>query len=418
MKSPLFARPVLAWAFYDWANSAFATTVMAGFFPIFFKTYWSAGGSVSLSTFYLGIVNSMAGIFVALLAPLLGSIADEGGAKKRFLLFFAVVGVAMTASLGLVDKGNWAAAALLYMFAIVGFSGGNIFYDSLLVTVADRKDFDLVSTFGYSMGYLGGGLLFALNVLMTLKPALFGISGPIEAVRLSFFSVAVWWALFSFPLFLIVKERRKTGQGAGVQVIRSGLKSLIATLREIRGYRTILLFLAGYWLYIDGVDTIVLMAVDYGLSIGFDSSHLIVALLITQFVGFPAAIMFGKIAQAVGTKNGIFIGLSVYVAVAVWAYLMKHPHEFYALAVSIGLVQGGVQALSRSLYARLVPQEKAAEFFGFYNMLGKFAAVLGPLIMGVVSRVTGNPRLSIFSVIVLFISGAICLYFVREPQRS
>jgi MFS transporter, UMF1 family len=411
------SKPALSWAFYDWANSAFATTVMAGFFPIFFKQYWSLGTSVSVSTFYLGMVNSVASIIVALLAPFLGSIADEGNAKKRFLFFFATLGVVMTGALGFVAQGNWLAAALLYVFALIGFAGGNIFYDSLLVTVADRKDFDFVSTLGYSLGYLGGGILFGLNVLMTLRPGLFGIASGVEAVRLSFFSVAVWWALFSLPLFLLVREERSPRASLNLSSVRSGLHGLLGTFREIRKYRTVFFFLIGYWLYIDGVDTIVLMAIDYGLSLGFDSSHLITALLITQFVGFPAAIAFGKIARGVGAKNGIFIGLAVYILMAVGGFFMKHVYEFYGLAIGIGLVQGGVQALSRSLYARLVPKERAAEFFGFYNMLGKFAAILGPMVMGVVSRATGNPRLSIFSVVALFVSGAILLSMVKTEKE-
>ena len=406
-------KQVLSWAMYDWANSAFATTVMAGFFPIFFKQYWSSGVDPHVSTFYLGAANSAAGIAVALLAPLFGSIADCGRNRKVFLCCFAALGVTMTGSLCMVPEGGWAAAAAVYTLAVLGFSGGNVFYDSFLVSVAPREHTDTVSALGYGLGYLGGGLLFALNVAMVLKPELFGFASSAGAVKTSFLTVAVWWAFFALPLVFFVREDRSDAYG-GWRAVRQGLRQLVVTLNKIRSLRNPLLFLIGYWLYIDGVDTIILMAVDYGLSIGLDSQGLIIALLITQFVGFPAAIAFGRLGEKLGTKRSIFVGLAVYVAVTVWAYFMRDQREFYALAIAIGLVQGGVQALSRSLYSRLIPAESAAEFFGFYNMIGKFAAVIGPVLMGLVSSVTGNPRLAIFSVLALFVSGGLVLYAVRE----
>lgn len=411
-------KTVLPWALYDWANSAYATTVMAGFFPIFFKQYWSNGGDVHTSTFYLGTANSLASIIVALLAPVLGSIADQWGSKKKFLLFFAVMGMVMTGSLGLVAKGQWLAAIFLYVFANIGFAGGNVFYDSLLVSIVEKKKMDFVSALGYSLGYLGGGILFGINVLMTLKPHLFGLDSAAEAVRLSFFSVAAWWAIFSIPIFIFVKEPKVRLEQSVAKVVRSGMRQLFSTLREIRQHKNIFLFLIGYWCYIDGVDTTVIMAVDYGLSLGFDQTVLIKALLITQFIGFPAAILFGKIGEKFGTRTGIFIGIMVYVAVAMWGFFMTEPQEFYILAIAIGLVQGGVQSLSRSFYGKLIPRENAAEFFGFYNMLGKFAAVLGPFLMGMTSLLTGNSRYSIIVIIFLFVVGAFILSLVKEKNHS
>lgn len=406
-------KPVLAWALYDWANSAYATTIMAGFFPLFFKQYWSTGVDVHTSTFHLGMANALAGIVVAILAPVLGSIADKSGSKKKFLLFFAVMGMVMTGSLGLVAQGKWIAAAILYALANIGFSGGNIFYDSLLVSIAEKRKMDFVSALGYSLGYLGGGILFALNVLMTLKPHVFGLASSVEAVRLSFLTVAVWWALFSIPIFVFVKEPRTEVGKSVAGVIGAGVNQLLTTFRQIRKLRHIFLFLLAYWCYIDGVDTTVLMAVDYGLALGFDQTVLIKALLITQLIGFPAAILFGKIGEKFGTKTGIFIGISVYILVAVWGFFMNDPNEFYVLAIAVGLVQGGIQSLSRSFFGKIIPAECAAEFFGFYNMLGKFAAVLGPLLMGLMSMVTGNPRYSIFAIILLFVGGASILSAVR-----
>lgn len=407
-------RTVLAWTLYDWGNSAFATTVMAGFFPIFFKQYWSAGVEVSESTFYLGVANSIASLVIVLLAPLLGAIADRASHRKRFLLFFAFLGICMTALLPLVAKGEWPLAVMLYVVAALGFSGSISFYDSLIVFVTEPSRFDHVSALGYAMGYLGGGLLFALNVAMTLKPELFGLADAAEAVKLSFLSVALWWALFTVPLALWVHEPDSNGIGT-LGAVRAGLHQLVDTFHEIRRLRVVFLFLLGYWCYIDGVDTIVRMAVDYGLSIGFSSDSLIVALLITQFVGFPAAIGFGYLGKRLGPKVGIYLAIAVYSAIVLWASRMDSEIEFYGLAIGIGLVQGGIQSLSRSLYARLIPTDKSAEFFGFYNMLGKFAAVLGPVMVGWVGVLSGSPRIGILTLLLLFALGA---FFLSKVDLS
>ncbi|MEJ2454977.1 MAG: MFS transporter [Candidatus Thiodiazotropha sp.] len=408
MSERLLRQPkVLAWAFYDWANSAFATTVMAGFFPLFFKQYWSAEVVATESTFRLGLANSLASILVVCLAPLLGALADQAGARKRFLLFFAAMGIVMTGALPLVAMGQWVLALVLYGVALLGFSGSNIFYDALLVSVTEERHYDRVSAYGFAFGYLGGGLLFTLNVVMILKPALFGLTGSAEAVKLSFFSVSLWWALFSLPLFIWVKEPPAVSTRA--DWVNAGFRQLLSTLGKVRQLRMTFLFLVAYWCYIDGVDTIVRMAVDYGLSIGFDANNLMTALLITQFVGFPAALVFGSIGARHGPRQGIMLAIFAYLMILLWAYRMDAIWEFYLLAVAIGLVQGGIQALSRALYARLIPRDQSAEFFGFYNMLGKFAVVLGPLLMGWVGVLTRDSRLSILAIAVLFILGALIL---------
>ena len=409
-------KKVISWALYDWANSAFATTVMAGFFPVFFKQYWNVGVEVTTSTFRLGFANSVASLIVVALAPIFGAIADRGGARKKFLLFFASMGIVMTGSLFFVARGSWQMAALLYILGIIGFSGGNVFYDSLLISVAPKSREDMVSALGFALGYLGGGVLFAINVLMTLRPGWFGLPDAGAAVRVSFLTVAIWWASFSLPVMFWVKEPETRDQSSGWTMVRSGLQQLQTTFAEIRKLRVVLLFLIGYWLYIDGVDTIVRMAVDYGMALGFPANSLIVALLITQFVGFPAAILYGKLGEKMGTKNAILLGISVYIVVTVWGRFMDSPSEFYVLAVAIGLVQGGVQALSRSLYSRIIPADRTAEFFGFYNMLGKFAAVIGPVLMGLVGVLTGNPRHSILAIIILFVGGGVLLYRVDESE--
>jgi MFS transporter, UMF1 family len=409
-------KKVTSWALYDWGNSAYATTVMAGFFPVFFKQYWDAGQSVNESTLHLGTANAIASIVIVVLAPLLGAIADRGSARKKFLLFFAALGVVMTGSLYFVAQGEWVIAVILYVLATIGFMGGNVFYDALIMIVASENKVDFVSALGYALGYLGGGLLFALNVYMTLNPQVFGLSNAGEAVRVSFVMVAVWWGLFTIPLLAFVKEPQMAAVSSGWSIVSGGYKQLLATVHEIRTLRVVLLFLVAYWCYIDGVDTVVRMAVDYGMSLGFNSNDLIVALLITQFVGFPAAILFGKLGEKYGAKAAIFVGIGVYIVITVWASMIEEVREFYILAAIIGLVQGGVQSLSRSFYTRLIPAGKSAEFFGFYNMLGKFSAIIGPLIVGWVSVITGNPRYSILAVSVLFIAGAVILYFVDEKQ--
>jgi UMF1 family MFS transporter len=409
-------KKVWSWALYDWANSAFATTVVAGFFPVFFKEYWSAGAAVTTSTFQLGLANTLESLLIAVIAPVLGAIADKGGAKKKFLFAFSALGVVTTTWLFFIAHGDWAMAIVAFVLAGVGFSAANIFYDSLLVNVTTEQKADAVSALGFSLGYLGGGLLFAVNVAMLLFPASFGLADKTEAVRMSFLTVAVWWAVFSVPLFLFVREPTGTRTVAGFAAIGAGWRQLITTFQEIRRLRVVFLFLAAYWLYIDAVGTIIRMAIDYGLSLGFDSSQLIQALLLTQFVAFPAALVFGQIGERFGAKAGIFIAIGVYLGVSVWAMNMQATWEFFGLAASIGLVQGGIQSLSRSFYVRLIPVNKAAEFFGFYNMLGKLAAVLGPVLMGVLSVTTGNPRLSMLALITLFIAGAVLLYFVDEKE--
>ena len=349
--------------------------------------------------------------------------------KKRFLSFFALVGAAMTASLYRVPGSNWLQAMGVYVTAVLGFSGGNIFYDALITDVASAERMDLVSALGFSLGYLGGGTLFALTVWMVFRPYIFGIANAAEAIRYSFILVGVWWAIFSLPLLLFVKEPKIDGSTMGMNTVRAGLQQLYDTFKQIRQLKTILLFLLAYWLYIDGVNTIVRMAVDYGISIGFSSKDLILALLVTQFVGFPSTVAFGYLGVRMGTKRAILAAIAVYLAISIWAAFMHSRSEFYILAAAIGLVQGGLQALSRSYYAGIIPYNKSAEFFGFYNMLGKFAAVLGPVSLGLVALIVRHAgysnniasRTSIASVSLFFIAGGLLFYFVDNeatPEKT
>lgn len=411
-------RKVISWALYDWANSAFATTVISGFFPLFLKQYWGEIHASTETTFYLGAANSLASLVVVALAPILGSIADRGGAKKKFLVFFASMAIVMTGALSFVESGDWLIAVVLYVIAVIGFSSGNVFYDALIVSVAGDRRLHRVSALGFSLGYLGGALLFALNVMMTLWPEHFGLTDSNQAIRVSFVMVAVWWAVFSVPLLLFVPEPVIKDRISGWSSITAGFRQLAATFRELRQLRTVIFMLLAYWLYIDGVHTIQRMAIDYGMALGFDYQSLIVAMLVSLFVGFPATIAFGLLGERLGARTGIYIGIGFYIGISVWAATIDNVWEFYALAIAIGLVQGGVQSLSRSLFANIIPADRGGEFFGFYNMLGKFAAVLGPVLMGLTSLVTGNPRIAILLPIVLFIAGGVILSRVNEREGT
>jgi UMF1 family MFS transporter len=296
---------------------------------------------------------------------------------------------------------------------------GNVFGDSMLVAVAEPGKLDITSAIGYFAGYLGGGIFLALGVAMTLKPQWFGLADAASAVRLLLVLAALWWALFSLPLiFFVPRPRRASAHVSLVASAREGFLQFRETFRHVRAYKPVFVFLAAYWVYIDGVNTVIQMAVDYGKSIGFGTADLIIAVLVVQFIGVPAALGAGRLGERIGPRKGIFIGLAVYVAVSVYAAFMTSAVQFYLVAAAVGLVQGGVQLLSRSYYARLVPRERAGEFFGFYNMLGEFAAIIGPLLVGTVSYLSGNPRVSILSVIVLFAAGAYLLTWVREPSAS
>lgn len=418
-RSPFFRRPVVSWALYDWANSAFATTVMAGFFPVFFKQYWNVGVEASVSTFRLGLANGIASLVIALTAPILGTIADRSGIRVRLLMLATVLGAAATGGLYLAGEGQWQLAVLLYLVASLGFWSGITVNDALILDVAESKDeLDLISAYGYALGYVGGGLLFAVNVAMTLKPEFFGLASAAEAVRVSFLTVAAWWIVFALPVLLFVREDKPAAPLSLADAARASLGELKSTVTHVRRYRPLLWFLLAYWLYIDGVNTVIKMAVDYGLSLGFPQESLIAALLLTQFVAFPAALAFGWIGARIGAVNGIFIAIGVYAVATVGAYGMATSAHFYALAVAIGLVQGGIQSLSRSYFGSLVPVEKRGEFFGFYNMVGKFSAIIGPTLVGVTALATGSNRAGILSVLLLFVGGALLLWRARRVARD
>ena len=406
-----------SWALYDWANSAFATTVMAGFFPIFFKSYWASDLSDAESTFAIGSVNSLVGLLIAFSAPVLGAFADAGDSKRKFLFSFAFLGIITTGYLFFIPDSSWKLAVIFYGLGVIGFSGANVFYDSLLVTVSKEEERNRTSALGFSLGYLGGGILFLLNVIMFLYPNWFGLESQIDAVLWSFMSVALWWFIFSLPIYLNVKEPTQNSSGKSVnRIITEAFSSLVNTARSIKEYKSAVIFLLAYFLYMDGVDTIIRMATSYGSDIGLSATSMIQALLLTQFVGFPATPVFGYYADKFGYKYSLSFAIIVYIFVVLFSSQMDTALEFYVVACVVGLVQGGVQAISRSFFSTLIPTNKAAEFFGFYNFIGKSSVFIGPFMVSGIALVTGSPSYGILSLLILFIPGLILLWMVPDKN--
>ena len=409
-------KQILSWALYDWANSTFATSIMAAFFPIYFKQFWSHGESSAITSSRLAFATAAASFVVAILAPVLGAIADQVNAKKKFLIFFLTIGVTTTGALTFTSMGQWQIAVLLYAFGTIGFSGSNIFYDALLVFISNEKTVDGVSAFGFSMGYLGGGLLFVLNTLTVLYPTSFGLTDQSQAVQVSFIMVAIWWALFSIPLIPYVPEKKIESKDSILAICKKGFSRLKTTFSQLRNLKVTFLFLVSYWFYIDGVDTIVRLSSNYALNIGISQQTLLVCILLVQFVAFPCTLLYIKIFENKwGTKIGILFGIVCYIVITVSAYFVDSETEFLLLAIGIGSAQGGIQSLSRSFFSKIIPRNAPTEFFGFYNMLGKFAAVFGPMIYGFMRLYTGE-RQSILSIIVLFVLGGALLLFVDEEK--
>lgn len=419
MQAHLFRRPVFQWALYDWANSAYATTVIAAFFPVYYKQVLAGELSATDSTLWLGVANGVSSFFIAVFAPWFGALADKGRAHIRLLGLFTAVGVIPTALLYFVGPGDWQVGLLWYAISSVGFWGGLIFYDSMVVRVAPAGRIDSVSGFGYALGYLGGGVLLVVNVCMYQWPQAFGLSDAGAAVRASFLTVAVWWILFAIPLFrqgLSYASDRPAV--TGLEAMRAGFAELLHTFREVRKLKPVILFLLAYWMYIDGVNTTIKMAVDYGLALGFPANSLIVAILLVQFIGFPATWLFGYLGDRISPLLGIFVGIAVYCVVTLYAVFMTHVSQFYVIAAALGCVQGAIQSMSRSYYGKLIPADKSGEFYGFYNMMGKFAAVLGPFLIGFTAALTGNSRQSILSLLLLFVAGGLVLIMAARSTAA
>ena len=405
----------LAWALYDCGNSAFALSTLAVLFPLFLGSFWSAGAEGAVVTARLAWTTAAASFVVLILSPVLGAIADSGGFRKRFLFSLGMVGAISTVMLGVVPEGQWQYALLAFFFGSIGFYSANVFYDSLIFEVSTPKNYDLVSALGFSVGYVGSALLLTLQVGMITAPASFGFESVAPVIRIAFVTVGIWWFVFMLPLMLIVPEPAARASDGAKSVV-AAYQSLVDTFQHIRRYRKIIVFLLAYTLYIAGVFTAIFMAVNFGQRLGFEQTDLVMALLVTNFAGFPATLAYGWLGHRVGPKRALYLGLAVYVAVAIWAVFLEFVWQFYVMAVLVGTVQGGVQAMSRSLFASLIPPDQSAEFFGFYNMLTKLAHVLGPFVVGIGTMISDDPKAILIALLPLYVAGALVL--TRVDERS
>ena len=391
---------------YDWANSAYATIVLAGFFPIIFAEYFAVSVDDAKRTLFLGVSNSTESIILIFIAPLFGLLSDKFSNKKLFLIIFASVSIVSTLMLSAISADSYVLASIFFSISLLGFMMSNVFYDSMLLNF-DSKKYDSISSMGYAVGYLGGGLAFVVSLLFLYYQDQSSLE-LISSKKIVFIFAGIWWLIFMLPLFVFWTEEKRVSKSTNV----------IATFREIKLNKTIFYFLIAYWVYIDGVDTIIRMAINYGLTIGFDSTNLLIALLVTQFVAFPGTLIVNKLADFFTCEMAIIGCLLIYFLITVLAYFLDSIFEFYLIASLIGLVQGGIQALSRSYFARLIPNNKHSEYFGIYNMLGKFAALLGPLLVGFVTYLTNDSRTGMLSISIFFIIGSILFIQSTKAHKS
>jgi UMF1 family MFS transporter len=408
----LHRRELRAWALYDWANSAFVTTIMAAIFPIYYDQVAAAELTPDVALYRFAMATFVALFFVALLSPLLGALSDLTGRRKALLLGFQCVSVTATALMWFIERGDWLLALGLFVVGNVGVAGAFTFYDALLRHVARVDELDRVSAAGYALGYLGGGLLLAVNMAWIVRPAWFGFPNADVAARASFVSVALWWTVFSIPLYRRVSEPaplRARREVTGTLIWGAAFGRLGETFHELRRFRAAFVMLLAFFFYNDGINTIIRMASIYGAQVGIAHAHLMGALLMVQFVGIPFAFLFGHLAGKIGVKRAIFLALAVYLAVTVLGYRMTTAVEFYVLALLVATVQGGSQALSRSLFASLVPRQKVAELFGFFAVCEKFAGILGPLVFAQSVQATGSGRTAILAVASFFVVGGVLL---------
>jgi UMF1 family MFS transporter len=408
-------KTINAWVMYDWANSAFATTIMAAVLPVYYASVAAANLEGNLATVYWAYTTSISLLIAAVISPVLGAAADFLGSKKKLLAAFALLGIFGTALLYFVKTGDWLMASIFFIIGDIGFAGSIVFYDALLPHVARPDEMDQVSAKGYAIGYLGGGILLAINLgMIMLAPS--EMTGLMS--RLSFLSVALWWFVFTIPLLKVVKEppRHVLKSEEGRNPVRVSFSRIINTFREITNFKDLFTFLVAFWFYNDGIGTIIKMATIYGAEIGITQTTLIGTLLMVQFLGIPFAFLFGWMAKKIGAKKSIYISLLVYTFIAIGGYFMSQEWHFWALGVAVATVQGGSQALSRSLFGRMLPRSKSAEFFGFFSVSEKFAGIAGPFVFGIVGQLVGHSRLSIVSLVVFFIIGAALLTRVDEKK--
>lgn len=413
-----FNKEEKSWIFYDWANSAYTLTITSTILPLYFKSVLiEAGKEATLSTAYWGYTNAIATLIIAILAPILGTVADYKGFKKRFFLSFLVIGILSTIGLATISNGYWIVLLIFYLLTSVGFAGGNIFYDAFLVDVTTEERMDKVSTYGFAFGYIGSTIPFIISMGIIILTQFNKLPIDLEtSFKISFIITAIWWGIFSIPFIKNVKQLY--GIEKESKIVKKSFSRLFRTFKNIKAHKGLFIFLLAYFFYIDGVSTIIKMATSYGADLGIETNTLLIVLLVTQFVAFPFAMIYGHLAEKFSAKTMIYIGILIYIIICIYAYFLNSELDFWILAMLVGTSQGGIQALSRSYFGKLVPKKNSNEFFGFYNIFGKFAAIMGPFLVGLVTQITGKSNYGVFSIIILFIIGGIIFTRVPEAKRT
>ncbi|MDW0116580.1 MFS transporter [Sporosarcina thermotolerans] len=418
MGNKKFNKTEKSWMFYDWANSAYSIIITTAVFPIYYKSVaTSAGVESSHSTAYLAYTVAIATFILAMIGPILGTIADYKGLKKKFFLTFFLIGSLSTISLAFVPDGTWLPLLIIYTITAVGFHGANIFYDAFLVDVTPVEKMDEVSARGFGLGYIGSTIPFIISIAIILLAdnGVIPLSMAV-ATKLAFVITGIWWFTFTIPMLKNVVQLHGIEQEP--RILASGFRRLGETFKEIKKYKTVFIFLLAYFFYIDGVGTIISMSTAYGTDLGIGSTDLLIVLFVTQVVAAPFALIYGRLAKRFSVKAMLYVGIFVYIIVCIYAFFLSSVMDFWILAMLVATSQGGIQALSRSYFAQLVPKEKSNEFFGFYNIFGKFAAVMGPMLLGVTAHATGSSAYGVFSLVILFIIGGILLRMVPKPASE
>ena len=405
-----------AWIAYDAGNSAFATTVVAAFFPIFYKEFWSTGVDNLTAASYYSWTLTFSNLALLFSAPIIGSITDLSRTTKKLFTFFVLISIVFVALLSVLDLGDWFTALLFFGIANYCFSAGNILYDKMLVQIAPQSQLTRISSLGFAYGYLGGGVLFLINAFMTLSPETFGLADASEAIQWSFVMVSVWWGMFLIPLLIHYKDR-----GVALyekSLVKESTIKVFVTLRNISEHKNAFLFLLAFFLYIDGVHTVMALASTFALNLGLASSSVIVGLILVQFLAFPATLIWSRISSRYGDRSVINICIVAYIGIIFYSTTLSSATEFYILAVGVGSVQGGIQACSRSLFGKLVPEEKSGEFFGFFNTFGKAGAFIGPALVAIFITVFDSITIALTPIILLFITGGMIMLKVKEPNET
>lgn len=405
-----------SWILYDLGSSAYSITITAAILPIFFKSLTDAAGIASnTSTAYWGYSVSIATLLIAVLAPILGTISDYRRYKKRFFLFFALIGIIFTGALATVGQGQWLRCLIIYICTVIGFAGSNVFYNAFLVDVTSEKKMDWISSSGFAFGYIGSVIPFTISILLIQYPSIIGVD-TMGATRIAFILTAVWWAVFTIPMLVSVNQEFFIEPEP--QPVRKSFIRLAKTFKNIVQYREIFLFLVAYFFYIDGVDTVINMATVYGTDLGISAVNLMIILLATQVVAFPFTLIYGRLARRFSARALILAAILIYIFIVIYAFFVTTTLQFWILAMLVATSQGGIQALSRSYFGKIIPKENSGEFFGFYNIFGRFAAILGPFLVGIVSQVSGSSRYGVLSISILFVIGFILLFRLRTESGS